>query len=68
MIERGVLAWSSTVVPLDRVQSWTVTQSPLQRRHDLHHVSVHVSGARAVSVLDVTSSQRDALIGALATR
>ena len=54
-VARGAFAWRSTVVPIDRVQSWSTTQSPLQRRHDLHDVVIHVSGARTVSVLDVST-------------
>ncbi len=66
-IDRGVFAWRSTIVPLDRVQSWSSTQSPFQRRHELHHVSVHVNGVRTVVVRDITSDHRAALLGALAT-
>ena len=64
-VESGVLAWRSAVVPLDRVQSWSVTQSPFQRRHGLHHVSIHVSGFRTVRVLDVSAAQTAALVSAL---
>ena len=64
-VESGVVAWRSAVVPLDRVQSWSVTQSPFQRRHGLHHVSIHVSGVRTVRVLDVSAAQSAALVSAL---
>jgi uncharacterized membrane protein YdbT with pleckstrin-like domain len=53
------------MVPIDRVQSWRTSQSPFQRRHDLHHVHVHLSGRRHVVVRDATRAQAAAVVAAV---
>ncbi|CAB4578977.1 MAG: PH domain-containing protein [Actinobacteria bacterium] len=68
VVEGGTLAWRRSLVPFDRVQSWSVSQSPFQRRHDLHDVAIHLAGHHAVTVKDATVEQRDALLEALRRR
>ena len=65
VVEGGVLGWSRRVVPIDRVQSWEVTQNPFQRRHGLCHVSIHLSGSRAVQVTDASDAQAATVLGAI---
>ncbi|MCX6520200.1 MAG: PH domain-containing protein [Actinobacteria bacterium] len=65
VVEAGALAWSRALVPIDRVQSWRTSQSPFQRRHDLHHVHIHLSGRRHVVVRDATGAQAAAVVAAV---
>ncbi|MEZ5248333.1 MAG: PH domain-containing protein [Ilumatobacteraceae bacterium] len=37
VVETGLIVWTRTFVPLDRVQSWRITESPFQRRAGLRH-------------------------------
>lgn len=68
VVETGVIVWTRALVPLDRVQSWRVTESPFQRRAGLSTVSIHLAGPagrRSVRVIDASAAQRDALLAAI---
>lgn len=55
--ERGVISWRRTVVPVRRVQSVGVSQSPFQRRLGLATVRLDVAGSvGGIELLDVASA------------
>jgi membrane protein YdbS with pleckstrin-like domain len=65
VVERGALAWRRSLVPLDRVQSWSVDDQPFQRRAGLCTVSIHLAGHRSVRIVDASTAQADRVLEAL---
>ncbi len=65
VVEDGALGWRRSLVPIDRVQSWSVGDQPFQRRVGLCTVSLHLAGNRAVRVVDASVAQAMRVLAAL---
>lgn len=66
--ERGGVLWRRWTVPVDRLQSVAVHQTPLQRRHDLIDIRLDVAGAlRGVLLRDLSRAAAAEVLDATRT-
>lgn len=61
VVEAGPLAWTRTILPIGRAQSWRMSQSPMQRRSQLADLTLDVGGGRAVHLPDITVDEARAI-------